>query len=161
EPLKIFMALTDLDRNRQKPLEPATVDRLARSFRLYGSQYPIFRESRELSDASINQFLDTAEAISKIREQDLRSDAAGVFQSLISLWQIFVRQDTLPDSKADGTFSGITAPFAAVKNYRELFDSGRNGVKLLLSAVPAGQSSATAAEPQEHIIDLLGGVTAS
>lgn len=161
EPLKIFMALTDLDRNRQKPLEPATVDRLARSFRLYGSQYPIFSESRELSDVSINQFLDTAEAISKIRELDLRSDTAGTFQSLVGLWQIFVRQQTLPDSQADAAFSGITTPFAKVRNYRELFDAGRGGVKLLLSSVPANQSRATAAEPQEHVIDLLAGASAS
>src|SRR5579871_3185570 len=133
EPLKIFMALTDLDRNRAKPLEPATVDRLARSFRAYGSQYPIFSESRELSDNSIDQFLDTAEAVSKIREQDLRADVAGTFQSLISLWQIFVRQQTLPESKSDATFSGITTAFAHVRNQRELFDAGREGVKLLLS----------------------------
>ena len=32
EPLKIFMAVSDLDRNRPKPLEPATVDRLARDY---------------------------------------------------------------------------------------------------------------------------------
>ena len=159
EPLKIFMALTDLDRNRERPLEAATVDRLARSFRLYGSQYPIFSESRELSDASINQFLDTAEAITKIREQDLRADAAGTFQSLIGLWQIFVRQSTLPDSQADAAFSGITMPFAKVRNYRELFDAGRGGVKVLLSAVPSGQSTASVSEPQEHIIDLLAGAS--
>ena len=30
EPLKIFMALSDIDRGRAKPLEPGTVDRLAR-----------------------------------------------------------------------------------------------------------------------------------
>jgi hypothetical protein len=161
EPLKIFMALSDVDRNRTKPLNPATVDRLARAFHTYGSQYAIFSESRELSDNSINQFVDTADAISKIRELDLRSDTAGTFQSLISLWQIFVRQQTLPDSQADATFSAITMPFGTVKNYRELFDAGRNGVKQLLSAVPAGKSTATAAEPHEHIIDLLGGAAAN
>ena len=161
EPLKIFMALTDLDRNRAKPLEAATVDRLARSFRLYGSQYPIFSESRDLSDNSINQFLDTAEAISKIREQDLRADAAGTFQSEIGLWQIFVRQQTLPESQADASFSSITTAFARIRNHRDLFDAGREGAKALLSAVPAGRSTATAAEPQEHIIDLLAGATVS
>jgi hypothetical protein len=155
------MALTDLDRNRSKPLEAATVDRLARSFRLYGSQYPIFSESRELSDASINQFLDTAEAITKIREQDLRADMAGTFQSLIGLWQIFVRQQTLPESQADAAFSSIATSFAKVKNSRGLFDAGRDGVKTLLSAVPAGQSTATAAEPQEHVIDLIAGAAVS
>jgi hypothetical protein len=157
EPLKIFMALTDLDRNRTKPLEAATVDRLARSFRLYGSQYSIFSESRSLSDTSITQFLDTADAVSKIREQDLRSDTAGTFQSLIGLWQILVRQGTLPESQADASFASITMAFAKVRNNRELFDAGREGTKTLLNAVPAGQSTATAAEPQEHIIDLLAG----
>jgi hypothetical protein len=161
EPLKIFMALSDLDRNREKPLEAATVDRLARSFRVYGSQYPIFSESRDLSDASITQFLDTADAITKIRELDLRADAAGTFQALIGLWQIFVRQGTLPGSQADGTFSGIATPFAKVRNYRELFDAGRGGIKLLLSSVPSGQSTAKESEPQEHIIDLLGGASVS
>ena len=44
EPLKIFMALTDMDRQRAQPLEPATVDRLARSYRKLGAQYPLFAE---------------------------------------------------------------------------------------------------------------------
>jgi hypothetical protein len=161
EPLKIFMALSDLDRNRPKPLEPETVDRLARSFHSYGSQYPIFSESREISDKSINQFLDTAEALNKIRDQELRADVVGTFDSLISLWQILVRQQSLPEAQSDSVFSGITTSFAQVKSDRELFDAGRQGVKLLLAAVPAGQSSATAAEPQERILDLLAGASSS
>ena len=159
EPLKIFMTLTDLDRNRAKPLSAATVDRLARSFRTYGSQYAIFSESRDLTDSSINQFLDTADAIAKIREPGFRADVAGTFQSLIGLWQIFVRQQTLPESQADPTFSSIATSFARVRNDRELFDAGRDGVKTLLSASPA-HSTASAAEPQEHIIDLLAGSAA-
>jgi hypothetical protein len=161
EPLKIFMALSDLDRNRPKPLEPATVDRLARSFHNYGSQYAIFSESRALSDKSINQFLDTAEAINKVRDQDLRADVAGTFESLISLWQILVRQQSLPEAQADSVFSGIATSFAQIKNEREIFDAGRGGVKLLMAAVPAGQSSATAAEPQERILDWLAGASFS
>ena len=97
EPLKIFMALSDLDRNRATPLDAATVDRLARAYHTYGSQYPIFSESRSLSDKSIIQFLDTAEAINKIRDPLFRSDVAGSFQSLVGLWQILVRQQTIPD----------------------------------------------------------------
>ena len=38
EPLKIFMALSDLNRRRSNVLEAATVDRLAREYRLHGSQ---------------------------------------------------------------------------------------------------------------------------
>ena len=161
EPLKIFMALTDLDRNRPKPLAASTVDRLARSFRAYGSQYPIFSESRDLSDASILQFLDTAEAIAKIGPADLRADVAGTFQSLIGLWQIFVRQQTLPGNQADVVFSGLATSFARIRNDVDLFDTGRAGVKLLLGAIPRGQSTAGTSEPQEHFIDLLAGASAS
>ena len=161
EPLKIFMALSDLDRNRPKPLEPGTVDRLARAFHTYGSQYPILSESHALSDQSVSQFLDTAEAINKVRDQQLRADVAGTFDSLISLWQILVRQQSLPEAQADAVFSGITTSFAQIKSDRELFDAGRGSVKLLLAAVPAGQSSATVAEPQERILDLLAGASSS
>jgi hypothetical protein len=161
EPLKIFMALSDLDRNRPTPLQADTVDRLARSFHTYGSQYAIFSESRTLHDKSITQFLDTAEAVNKIRDQELRADVAGTFDSLISLWQILLRQQSLPEAQADAVFSGITTSFAQIKNDRELFDAGREGLKLLLAAVPAGKSSATAAEPQERILDLLAGASSS
>jgi hypothetical protein len=161
EPLKIFMAINDLDRNRSKPLEAATVERLSRAFRAYGSQYPIFSESRTLTDKSIGQYLDTAEAVNKIRDPELRSDVAGSFDSLISLWQVFVRQQSLRAADADSTFAGIASSFAQIRNSRELFDAGRSDIKLLLGAIPAGQSSATAAEPQERIIDLLAGASSS
>src|SRR5438876_1017867 len=42
EPLKIFMAVSDLDRHRPTPLTAATVDRLARQYRTFGAQYAIF-----------------------------------------------------------------------------------------------------------------------
>jgi len=160
EPLKIFMAISDLDRNRTTPLDAATVDRLAREYRTYGSQYSIFSESRSISDKSINQFLDTAEAINKMRDPMFRSDVAGSFQSLIGLWQILVRQGTVPDRQADAVFSGITGGFLQVRSERELFDISRNGVKLLLAAAPA-RSGSPAAQPQERMVDLLTGVSES
>jgi len=159
EPLKIFMAITDLDKNREKPLSPETVDRLARSYRNYGGQYAIFAESGSLSDKSIGDFLDTAEAITKIHDPLFRSDVAGTFQALVSLWQIFVRQGTIAATQADATFSTLMASFGQVKNERDLFDSGRNGVKTLLAAAPA-KTGATAAQPQAHLIALLAGASA-
>ena len=74
EPLKIFMAISDIDRNRSTPLDAATVDRLAREYHTYGSQYPLFSESRALSEKSIAQYLDTVAAISKVKEPSLHSD---------------------------------------------------------------------------------------
>lgn len=159
EPLKIFMALSDVERNREKPLDAATVDRLAREYHTYGSQYPLFSESRSLSEKSINLYLDTAIAITRTKEPLFHSDVAGTSQSLVGLWQILVRQQTLPESRADAVFAGVVAPFGSVRNDRELFDAGRNGVKLLLEAV-AGQSPASAAEPHERMLDLLAGANA-
>jgi hypothetical protein len=104
EPLKIFMAMTDLDRNRTKPLEPATIDRLARKYRQYSSQYSIFAESPALSDKSILEYIDTAEALNKVRDQLLRADTAGTMQALVGMWQIFVRQGSLPQAQADQSF---------------------------------------------------------
>jgi hypothetical protein len=161
EPLKIFMSISDVDRNRPKPLEAETVERLTRSYRAYGSQYPIFSELRTLSDKSIGEFLDTAETINRIHDPEMRSNQAGSFDSLISLWQIFVRQHSMPDAQADTTFSGIATAFGQIRNNRELFDASRSAVKLLLAAVPAGQSTAKATEPQERIIDLLAGASSS
>src|SRR5262249_26360147 len=149
----------DLDRNRAAPLTPETVDRLAREYRTFGAQYPIFAESGTLSDKSILQFLDTAEAINKVRDPLMRSDVAGSFQSLIGLWQIFVRQKSIAAKDADATFSGITGAFAAVHNERELFDASRSGIKLLLSGAPV--SGVTAAQPQEHVLALLAGASGS
>ncbi|HUI56388.1 MAG TPA: hypothetical protein VLY04_15540 [Bryobacteraceae bacterium] len=153
EPLKIFMAISDIDRNRAKPLDAATVDRLARSYHEYGNQYPVFSESRSLSDKSILQFLDTAEAVTHLRDMLFKADAAGSFQSLVGLWQILVRQQIIPDTEADSTFAAITGSFAQVHNYRELFDAGRENIKRLLAAAP----ESSPAKPQERLVALLAG----
>ncbi len=154
EPLKIFMTLSDLDRDRATPLAAATVERLARDFRRYNSQYPVFAESRRLSDQPINQFLDTVEAIQRVRDPLLRSDLAGSFQAEIGLWQIFVRQHTIPIDHADAAFSAIVSGFAPIKSDRELFDACRNGLKTLFGgAIPA--------ESNQRMLDLLAGAERS
>src|SRR5215471_13955847 len=153
EPLKIFMAISDIDRNRATPLDAATVDRLAREYHTYGYQYPLFSECRSLSEKSITQFLDTAAAIGKVKDPPLHSDLAGTFQSLVGLWQILVRQQSLAEAQADAAFSGIVGGFAQVKNQRELFDAGRNGVKVLLG-------NAAGDNPHEKLLELVAGATA-
>ena len=151
EPLKIFMTMGDIDRNRATPLSAATVDRLARDYHTYGSQYPLFSESRSLSENSIGLFLDQIAAIGKIKDPPLKSDVAGTFQALVGLWQILVRQQSIPDARADAVFSGIVGGFAQVRGDRELFDAGRNGVKLLLGV------TAPIGDPHGKMLDLLAG----
>jgi hypothetical protein len=152
EPLKIFMAVSDLDRNRQQPLQPATVERLAREYHEFGAQYPIFSESRSVSDKTVVQFLDTLDAVNKIHEPAFRSDAIGSFQGTVSLWQILVRQQSIPDSQADATLSAIAGSFAALHNNRDLFDAGREDIKRLLAA--CGDMKGTM---QERMVAVLSG----
>ena len=151
EPLKIFMAVSDIDRNRAAPLDAATVDRLAREYHNYGSQYPLFSDSRTLGGKEMTQFLDVAVSIGKVKDPALHTDMAGTFQALIGLWQILVRQQSLPAGNADQIFASLVTQFAQVKNQRELFDAGRNGIRLLLG--PGGEGS----EPQEKLLDLIAG----
>ncbi len=150
EPLKIFMTISDLDRNRATPLSAATVERLMRDFRRYSSQYAAFAESRRLSDQSVVAFLDAAEAIQRLHDPLFRSDVAGSFQGEIGLWQILVRQQTIPDASADSAFASIVNAFAGVKTGRELFSASRTGLKTLFGgAIPA--------TPNQAMFDLLAG----
>ncbi len=153
EPLKIFLALSDIDRRREKSLEPATVNRLAREWRQYAAQYSILNETGNLTDKTILQFLDTVAGIGQIRDTGLRADTAGTFQALIGSWQIFVRQESIRPEEADAALGGILSAFAKIRNPRELFDAGHTGVGLLLKATnsPAGAS------PQDRMMDLLAG----
>ncbi len=156
EPLKIYMALTDLDRHRAQPLAEATVDRLAREFRFYGSQYSIFSESPQVSDATMLLYLDKAKALSEMRNQGERSDAAGLLQALVGIWQILARQQLLPAGEVDATLAGVITPFGNTRTSRELFDAGRAGLNLLLKAT----GSPADARPQERLLSLLAGSVA-
>jgi hypothetical protein len=155
EPLKIFMALSDVDRHRPTPLDAKTADRLARDFRSFGAQYSIFAEVSEVSNGTINQFLDTATASDQIHDLGLRSDTAGTLQSLIGLWQIFSRQGSIAAADRDRTLAAILTKFAKVKNEGDVFDGGRDGVQTLLAAThsPTGESA------QDRMLDLLAGTS--
>ncbi|HWE48441.1 MAG TPA: hypothetical protein VG273_01545 [Bryobacteraceae bacterium] len=152
EPLNIFMALTDIDRNRAQPLSTPTVQRLVRGFAIYGAQYQIFNDVPSLTEKTIVAWLDQAETLDKVRDQLFRQDLIGTMQGLTGIWQIFCRQGSLPAAKADEILADLIAPFAAVRNERELFDAGRTGVTRLLQVAgePGGSS-------QEHMLQLLAG----
>jgi hypothetical protein len=156
EPLKIFMALSDMERGRTKPLEAETVDRLAREFHDMNAQYALFSEAPALTDKTILSFLETARSVSQIRDPGLRADAAGTLQALVGLWQIFVRQGSLPQADSDATLAGILTPFSKLQSSRELFDGGLGGVRLLLK----GTHSPANLPVQDRMIDLLAGISA-
>ena len=153
EPLKIFMALSDLNRRRTKPLEAATVDRMAREYRTLGAQYSIFSEAPDLQDKTILAYLDSANAITAIRDQGVRADHAGMMQGAVGLWQIFCRQGLISPADADATLAQIVQGFAKPHNSRELFDAGRASVQALFKATKTPEN----ADPQDRMLDLLAG----
>jgi len=155
EPLKIFMALTDMDRRRKTPLDAKTAERLAREYRTFGPQYPILSEVPEVTSATINQFLDTAAAVNQVHDLSIRADDAGTLQALVGLWQIFYRQGSILGAEADRALSAVLTPFSKAKTERDVFDGGREGVKVLLAATKTPSNISA----QDRMIDLLAGTS--
>jgi hypothetical protein len=157
EPLKIFMALSDLDRYRARPLAPGTVDRMAREWREYGPQYSVLADGPMLTDATILKYLDTMEVIDKIKDAQVRADTAASMQALVGIWQICSRHGSVAPAAQDQTFNQIIGPFVAVKGERDVFEAGRRGVQAVLAA-SGGRGGAG---PQERILVLLAGEPAN
>ena len=152
EPLKIFMAMSDIDRARTQPLQPATVDRIIHGWATFGAQYTTFGDAPTLADKSIVGWLDAAEVLDKLKDPGFRQNSIAMFQGLTGMWQIFCRQGSISAEAADGALSSLAAPFATLKNNRELFDAGRSGLSGLLKS-----TSATTGNTQEKILNLLAG----
>ena len=129
EPLKIFMALSDVERNRAKPLEAShrgspgarISRRSARSIRCSPKRprFPTRPSSRSWTPPT---------RIDQIRDLALRADAAGTMQALVGLWQIFVRAGhPSPRSRCGRALARLLEPFAKIQNERDVFDGGPRG----------------------------------
>ena len=153
-PLQIYLSLSSLDnaRSAQKKVSPGTLLLMANNYGEYNSWYPIFSEFPELSDASITQFIHTADSINHISNQDLRGDALGIFQANLSLWQILARQGELPKDDLDSSWQEVMTPFEKIGSAVQLFDAGEKSLSSLrLVAIGKGRPS------QDELIDLLAG----
>lgn len=152
-PLKIFVAISEMNRPREKAFEPATVQALIDAYPQMHSQYSLLAELPELSDEAVQLFLTTAPAVSKVRNEQLRGDAVGSLQGLLGIWQVFVRHGIIEGAAADGLFREILEAFSKVDNHQQLFDQTRKGVELLLAAT----GGADATDPHAHLVRLLAG----
>ncbi len=153
-PLQIYLSLSSLDnaRSAQKKVSPGTLLLMANNYGEYNSWYPIFSEFPELSDASITQFIHTADSINHISNQDLRGDALGIFQANLSLWQVLARQGELPKDDLDSSWQEVMTPFEKIGSAVQLFDAGERSLSSLrLVAIGNGRPS------QDELIDLLAG----
>ena len=153
EPLKIFLALNDIDRDRVTPLSPEMAARLIADHRSLGAQYLLFADSPTLSEASMTKYLDWGASSVRIREGLLRSDALGTSQSLVELWRILCRQDSIPVNARDESFNKIVTPFLQIRQESDVFDAGHAGVNTLLAAA----DRKTTGNKQERIVELLVG----
>ncbi len=153
EPLKIFLALNDIDRHRAKPISPELAAALVSSYRAYGSQYAVFADAPNLSEASIQHYLDLMSETAGIRDVLLKADTLGSVQSAVELWRILCRQGSIAPDAQDTSFAKLIEPFRRAKGGAELFDADRAAIgSLLASAGVTGKLS-----PQESLTELLVG----
>jgi hypothetical protein len=154
EPLKIFLALNDIDRNRAKPISSRVAARLVSAYRSYGAQYSLFADAPGLSEASMSHFLDDCADISSVRDTQLRADIAGSFQALVELWRIAAIRHDISGDAQDASFTKLIAPFGHLRQEQELFEADRSAVDVLLAAIriPAEGSSR-----QERLVEYLVG----
>jgi len=153
DPLKMFMAITNLDRRRKQKLRPTTVQRLTEVYTEYGSQFPIFADGDMLADETIVSYLDLMPKLTKGRNLTGRSDTIGMFHGLVGLWQILVREGQIPEDKADAALKELINQFQDIRSDLVLFDAGRSGVRTLLTAT----NSSGSVSPQERLVSLLAG----
>ena len=157
EPLKIFMALSDMDRGRAKPLEAATVDRLVKDYRDMSAQYSLFAEAPAVERQNHSRL----HGLGARHRPDSRGRAAGRHGGNLPGSGRTVADLPAPGlaspAEADQTLAALMTPFAKIQNDRELFDGGMAGVQILLKAT----HSPAKMNPQDRIIDLLAGTGAA
>jgi hypothetical protein len=153
EPLKIFLSLNDIDRNRAKPISPQVAARLIAGFRNYGAQYVMLADAPSLSEGSMEHYLDTCADMSANHDGLVKADAIGTFQALVELWQILARENAISSASEDATFAKLIEPFSHVRQETDVFIAGRSGVDLLLSAAQAPHTGSR----EEQLVELLVG----
>ncbi len=151
-PLQIYLTLSELDSKRSTRLSPQTVLLLASKYSEFSNQYLTFSEFPELSESSIVEFVNAAEAVNKLSNHTLRGNAMGIFQASVGLWQILARQGEIPEAELNRSWQSIVKPFSTVRSEPQLYDAGRHSVRELLLA-----STGKAEGSEDELIDVLAG----
>jgi hypothetical protein len=152
-PLQKYLSISELESQRspEHRLAPETVRLLARKFEDFRDQYRIFSEFQELDDASIVQFLETAETLGKL-PNPARGNALGTFQANVGIWQILARQGEIPTRQLNDSWQQMIKPFARVRSAAQLYDAGRASLGELMRF-----ATGNARVSQDEIIELLAG----
>ncbi|HUJ95189.1 MAG TPA: hypothetical protein VLW84_08000, partial [Terriglobales bacterium] len=152
-PLQMYLLFSELQASRPgHQLSADTLRTLAKHFDDYDEQYLTFCEFPELDDASIMDFINTADAVNGIGNHTLRGNAMGTFQADLGLWEILARQGQIPRARFNESWQSVLRPFAKLSSAAQLFDAGRHGLGAILQA--ANQKGYPS---QDEIIDLVAG----
>lgn len=152
-PLQMYMAISELNSRRspEHRLTPATVRLLARKFEDFSDQYRIFSEFPELSDGSIELFLNVAQGLNNSPSAE-RGNALGTFQANVGIWQILARQGQISNTHLNDSWQQVIKPFAVIRSSAQLYDAGRTSLGQLFR-FSTGQTRGS----QDEIIELLAG----
>jgi len=155
-PLQMYLLLSEMDSRRpaNTRLSAETVHLLANRFSQLSNWYLIFNEFPDLSDQSIAAFVKTADAIDGIKNEPLRGNTMGVFQSNIGLWQVLARQGEIPQAQLDASWREGIGPFAKVSTSTQLLDSARRSLGEILTAAGGKPGNL-----QDDLIERLAGPT--
>jgi hypothetical protein len=153
-PLQMYLLLSEVDRGRspEQSLGSQTVRLLAEKYPRFSDQYLIFSEFNGLTNASIARFLGVAEALDRIPDRIVRSNALGILQSNVGLWEILARQGQIASASLNDSWQKVINPFAGIASAAQLFDAGRTSLGELLR-VASGRTRLS----QDEIIALLAG----
>ena len=155
EPLRMFLAISDLDRKRATPLSADTVARMIRAFPAHGHQFALYSDSPNLGEPTITAHMETMARLDKIGRDLRRADAIGTLQAQLALWQVLCRNGAIPAERADSSMQALLSAASGATDSQGVFEAGRAGVLALLEA--AGRD---AADPQQALLDLLVGQAA-
>ena len=100
EPLRMFLSISDLDRNRATPLSAEVVGRMIRAFPDHGHQFALYSDSPDVSEETITSHLDTMVRLDKIGSDLRRANAIGVLQAQQALWQDCAGRRDSPEGRA-------------------------------------------------------------
>jgi hypothetical protein len=153
-PVYNFLMLTEIDRGRApgEQLNVPTARILAEKFPLFGDQYPVFAEFHALNNESMSRFLAVAEGLNQIPDRLTRTDALGMLQANLGLWEILARQGQIPDAALNDSWEKILNAFGALHSSDQVYVAGRTALAELLRA-----STGKTYLPQDQLFALLAG----
>lgn len=153
EPLKIFLVLNDVDRDRATPISAGTAARLIADFRQFGAQYRLFADTPALTESAMIHYLDFCKQTTEMRDVLLKSDTIGSAQALVEIWSILSNRGLIPVSAQVSSLSAVIQAFNSIKAPGDLMGATRISLDALLSAAGAQGSGGR----QDRLMELLVG----